>query len=118
MPAATASRTAVVRRRVTAREGARICRVSCLECRVRVGSLVLTVRRTRLGQIDHVDRTVPTTYLLLPRSGPRDRPGCVRPPPGSRRRYETSSRHHHFPLGGALDGAALRPTTTWHDPGY
>src|SRR5439155_16168845 len=35
----------------------------------------------RLGQIDHVDRTVPTTYLLLPRSGPRDRPGCVRAPP-------------------------------------
>src|SRR5438874_2128847 len=40
------------------------------------GSLVLTIRRTRSGQIDAVDRTAPANYLLLRRSGLPIGPGA------------------------------------------
>src|SRR5881396_2485330 len=78
------------------------------------GSLVLTIRRTRSAQIDAVDRIVPENYLLLPRSGPSGRPGCVRFP--ARGDHETTLLHYRCPPGGALDGSALSATAHRHDP--
>src|SRR6266571_164473 len=115
MIAAPASTRAMVRGRATALEGARIGVSPVSVSGSGAGSLVLTIRRTESGQIDDVDRILPANYLLLPRSGPPRRPGCVRPH-GSRRCYETTSLHHRCPPGGTLDGAALRATAHRYDP--
>src|SRR5437867_5729535 len=78
-------------------------------------SAVDSNRHQQRQLLDNVDRSAPTNYLLLSRSGPSGRPGCVRPH-GSRRRYETTSLHHRCPPGGVLDGAALSATAHRHDP--